>query len=628
MTVSDLTQNMGAAALPWGLIGLEQWQLDFANPALQTYLRQQLMPHKLTLPLHEPLMQAAEQCLKSHQEVTASLPGSGDVWHFSPVLSHGTTTALQCYVLRGNPPAPSTAAVSHTDRFEVFLDHLPYHVWIATPHGELTWLNRALTQYAYNHAQHLDLSEGVWIDLIHPDDMGTLNASLTKALITEQPTGYRLRIKQHQGQYHWFFATMAPVKSAQGQTLYWVGSNTNIDTVKQSEDRLREEMSQLQQELQRSHNQLEQAQSHLAQLQKLDIVTQLSAGVAHDMNNLLFITGLHAGLLEKKLVEPAHREHLEVIHDTIRKAGKLASQLTGFSSRKPMAPSTIDPGRLIGEMELLLNKAVGKEVDLQIQLAADLWPIHVDRMYFENSLLNLCINARDATNGQGLIVLRAENVVLQRGDHVLISVTDDGCGMDDSTLARIFEMFFTTKAPGKGAGLGLPMVKNFLNHAGGLLEVSSTPGEGSCFRLYFPRSGASAESEPVEQELATGAADETILLIEHDLEVRNAMAQVLYELGYQVTTAYRPEVALRYLSSGLKADLIISTARMPGALSVQEMDLRLQAEGRHIPILLTSSQSSDPQSDLAQSPYPLLFKPVSMPDLAQAVRRVLDAVTH
>ena len=636
MIVSNLKQSMAAVSLPWGLIALNQRQLDFANPALQSYLRQHLLPPKLPLGALEPLMLAFQQCLDSRQESTARLPGSPGLWHFNPVIEQSVVVAVQCFVLNDEPAVRKLppSGLGHTDHFEAFLDHLPYQVWIATPHGELTWLNRALTLYAYNHTQHLDLSEGIWIDLVHPDDLVTVNAGLSRALITDQPTGYRLRLKNHQGVYHWCFATLAPVKNAQGQTLYWVGSNINIDTVKQSEDQFREEILRLRNALQQSQEELDQTHNHLARLQKLDMVSKLSAGVAHDLNNLLFITGLHAGLLEKKLQEPAQREHVEVIHDTIRKAGRLASQLTGFSSRKAMELSQADPAKLVRDMELLLNKAVGNEVELQICLAASLWPVNVDRMYFENSLINLCINARDAISGKGCVTLTAENVVLRRseqdeacetrgGDYVLISVADDGAGMDESVLARVFEMFFTTKPEGKGAGLGLPMVKNFMNHSGGLLEVESTPGKGSCFKLYFPRADMQMHSEPARQILAQGA-QETVLLIEGELELRNTMAEVLYELGYQVATAYRPEVALRYINSGLKVDLIIATTRMPGQLSAIEMHRQIMAEGLSIPMLLTTGQSSEQLTQLADGQYTLLYKPVSMPDLAQAVRDLLQ----
>jgi hypothetical protein len=204
-------------------------------------------------------------------------------------------------------------------------------------------------------------------------------------------------------------------------------------------------------------------------------------------------------------------------------------------------------------------------------MASSIWPISVDKLYFENSLINLCINARDATEEHGQITLTAENVLLKRashaGDYVMISVADNGMGMSEEIKARIFDMFFTTKPEGKGAGLGLPMVKNFMDHVQGLIEVESTPGLGTIVSLYFPRTAGLPQSP----QAYPGGPAETILLIEPDLATRNAMAQVLYGLGYQVVTAYLPEVALRYINSGMKVDLIIAADEFSGALSIAKM---------------------------------------------------------
>jgi signal transduction histidine kinase len=152
----------------------------------------------------------------------------------------------------------------------------------------------------------------------------------------------------------------------------------------------------------------------------------------------------------------------------------------------------------VQDLEPLLSKAVGQNAELQLHMASSIWPISVDKLYFENSLINLCINARDATEEHGQITLTAENVLLKRashaGDYVMISVADNGMGMSEEIKARIFDMFFTTKPEGKGAGLGLPMVKNFMDHVQGLIEVESTPGLGTIVSLYFPRTtGRAAE---------------------------------------------------------------------------------------------------------------------------------------
>ncbi|MGE8443424.1 MAG: ATP-binding protein [Comamonas testosteroni] len=556
------------------------------------------------------------------------MPDHPGLWHFSPIQGAGTTEAVQCYVLPTETSflePDDELGLGHVNRFEAFLDHLPYQVWIATPHGEVTWLNRALHEYAYREVRPLSLREGIWIDIVHPDDLATVNTGLSRALITEKSTGYRLRIKRHDGQYHWFFSSLSPVKNAQGRILYWVGANLGIDSMRQSENQLRDQITTLSHQLRLKQQALDQAETYLAQAQKMGMVNQLSAGVAHDMKNLLFITGLHAGMLEKQLGEPEQLEHVDVILNTIQKAGSLASHLTGFSSRKSMQLAAADPRALVQDLEPLLSKAVGHNAELQLHMASSIWPISVDKLYFENSLINLCINARDATEEQGQITLTAENVLLKRashaGDYVMISVADNGMGMSEEIKARIFDMFFTTKPEGKGAGLGLPMVKNFMDHVQGLIEVESTPGLGTIVSLYFPRAQPVVPQSP--QASAPAGRRETILLIEPDLATRNAMAQVLYGLGYQVVTAYLPEVALRYINSGMKVDLIIAADEFSGALSIAKMQEKLAREHVLIPLILMTSSEEAEVPHAQECRYVVLGKPMEIGELARTVQRML-----
>ena len=623
-----LQQAMMPVALAWGLVDAKTLDLRFSNPALQRHLQLGGLPRFFKLQAFTQARQAITQCIETGQEVSTALPGTTGCWHFSPVPGDAGIDAVQCYVLPSvllNQPELALG-LGHANHFEAFLDHLPYQVWIATPHGELTWLNRALHEYAYGQVQPLNLNEGIWIDIVHPDDLAVVNTGLSRALITEKSTGYRLRIKQHGDDYHWFFASLSPVKNDEGQTLYWVGANLSIDGLRQSENRLRDQVTTLNHQLMLKQRALEQSETYLAQAQKMSMVNQLSAGVVHDIKNQLFITGLHAGLLEKHLAEPEQREHVDVILDTIQKAGSLASNLTGFSSRKSMQLAAVDPHALLHDLEPLLRNAVGQDAGLQLHIAASVWPISVDRLYFENSLINLCINARDATEAHGQITLTMENVLLKRpshvGDHVMVSVSDNGMGMNEEVLARVFDMFFTTKPEGKGAGLGLPMVKNFMDHVQGLIEVESTPGMGTTVSLYFPRAQSPLASTNPHERSAEGKQP-AILLIEPDLDTRNAMAQCLYEQSYAVVTAYQPEVALRYISNGMKVDLIIASDQVHGLMSVAQMQEKLRLEGLRIPIIFTTSAA--PTEWQEANDCVTLPKPLDMDQLARTVQELLDA---
>lgn len=623
-----LQQAMMPVALAWGLVDAQTLELSFSNPALLGHLQLCGLPTLFKLQSFTQARQAIAQCIETGQEVSTVLPGTTGCWHFSPVHGDAGIDAVQCYVLPSVPlnEPKLEQGLGHTKHFEAFLDHLPYQIWIATPHGEVTWLNRALHEYAYGQVQPLNLNEGIWIDIVHPNDLAAVNSGLSRSLITVKSTGYQLRIKQHDGDYHWFYASLSPVKNAVGQTLYWIGANLSIDGLRQSENQLRDQITTLNHQLMLKQRALEQSETYLAQAQKMSMVNQLSAGVVHDIKNQLFITGLHAGLLEKHLAEPEQREHVDVILDTIQKAGSLASNLTGFSSRKSMQLAAVDPRALIHDLEPLLTNAVGQDAGMQLHIAASVWPISVDRLYFENSLINLCINARDATEAHGQITLAMENVLLKRpshtGEHVMVSVADNGTGMNEEVLARVFDMFFTTKPEGKGAGLGLPMVKNFMDHAHGLIEVESTPGQGTTVSLYFPRAQTLPASPDLHERSAEGKHP-AILLIEPDLDTRNAMAQRLYEQSYAVVTAYQPEVALRYISNGMKVDLIIASDQVPGLMSVEQMQEKLRQEERRIPVIFTCSTAPTEQPEA--SDCAALLKPLDMDQLTRTVQDLLDA---
>ncbi|MEG0141299.1 MAG: ATP-binding protein, partial [Comamonas sp.] len=194
--------------------------------------------------------------------------------------------------------------------------------------------------------------------------------------------------------------------------------------------------------------------------------------------------------------------------------------------------------------------------------------------------------------------------------------------MNEEVLARVFDMFFTTKPEGKGAGLGLPMVKNFIDHVHGLIEVESTPGLGTTVSLYFPRAQPLPASPDPHESSAEGK-QAAILLIEPDLDTRNAMAQRLYEQGYGVVTAYQPEVALRYISNGMKVDLIIVSDQVPGLMSVAQMQEKLRQEERRIPIIFTTGAAPTERPEASECVA--LPKPLDMDQLARTVQELLDA---
>jgi two-component system, cell cycle sensor histidine kinase and response regulator CckA len=247
----------------------------------------------------------------------------------------------------------------------------------------------------------------------------------------------------------------------------------------------------------------------LRQAQKLEAVGRLAGGVAHDFNNLLtVILGYSDVALAQMRDGDPLRETLIEIQRAAERATALTRQLLAFSRNQVLAPVVLNFNGLVADVEKMLRRLIGEEIDLVIRLAEDLWPVRVDPVQMEQVLMNLAINARDAMQAGGTLTIDTANIELgpddaarlpdaRQGGYVRLAVCDSGSGMDQATLAHIFEPFFTTKAPDKGTGLGLAMVYGIVKQSGGCVEVESQPGRGACFRVYLPRENSAVAAEQV-----------------------------------------------------------------------------------------------------------------------------------
>jgi two-component system, cell cycle sensor histidine kinase and response regulator CckA len=245
--------------------------------------------------------------------------------------------------------------------------------------------------------------------------------------------------------------------------------------------------------------QIKQLEQQLSQAQKLEAIGQLAGGIAHDFNNLLtVILGNTELLLDPDTPMEALRENAEQIHDTTKRAAALTRQLLAFSRQQVLEPRRLDINRIVHDMRQLLHRLIGEDIDLVTRLACDLGQVHADPGQIEQVIMNLAVNARDAMPDGGTLVILTSNVVLDTADthtqrgighgrYVMLTINDTGMGMDAQTRARIFEPFFSTKAPGKGTGLGLATVHGIVAQSGGSITVESAPNQGSIFRIYLPQ---------------------------------------------------------------------------------------------------------------------------------------------
>lgn len=386
---------------------------------------------------------------------------------------------------------------------------------------------------------------------------------------------------------------------------------------------------------------LARSREELAQAQRLEAIGQLTGGVAHDFNNLLTVI---TGNLELILRAPENVARIERLAQGAMKATqrgeRLVRQLLTYARRQITRPETVNPNKLIADIENLMRRAIGEQIEMVIKLSPLLAPAQIDPAEFETAMLNLVINSRDAIMGGGRITIETGNVTIDRqyaasnpdvipGPYVMIAVSDSGAGMTPAVLARAFDPFFTTKEIGKGSGLGLSQVYGFAKTAGGHITIDSELGIGTIVKLYLPKSS----DRPIMPEVSTeiglppGNGCETVLVVEDDEEVLSVAAESLRELGYQIVTATNAVEALDVLRSHQVVDLLFSDVIMPGDMNGAQLAVEARRIRPSLRVLLTSGYTAATLSREHGLPDNLnvVEKPYRREELAEKLRLVIGA---
>ena len=387
-----------------------------------------------------------------------------------------------------------------------------------------------------------------------------------------------------------------------------------------------------------------QAEKSLQRSQKMDAIGQLTGGIAHDFNNILGIIMGNIELLQFDLPKESikSQERINSILDATQRAADLTKQLLSFSGKKSSKQSVTNINNLVHKMENLIARSVTPEIEVSIKLENDLWLTKIDQGDFEDAILNLSINARDAMAGHGQLIICTRNVNLDEafcelisnatpGEYIELAISDSGEGISLEQRERIFEPFFTTKDEGKGTGLGLAMVYGFVQRSHGYVDVISNLGTGTTIKLYLPRF-IGEEKHPIdkdtEQHIKLPRGTETVLIVD-DEEALLQLSKVLLEgMGYKVFTATNGKQALEVLLQQRDIDLLFSDVVMPGGMSGYDLAEQARAELPNIKVLLTSGYTGKAVDDNQVSKTGLglhiLNKPYSRSELAIQVRKVLD----
>ncbi len=380
-------------------------------------------------------------------------------------------------------------------------------------------------------------------------------------------------------------------------------------------------------------------EEQLRQSQKMQAVGLLAGGVAHDFNNLLTVINGYAEMaVTTARARGETAPHLNQILSAGRRAAELTQQLLAFSRKQILQPRAINLNALLSDMAELLRRLIGEDIELAIDLAPELSMVQADPGQVQQVVLNLVVNARDATPPGGIIRLFTSNVEpaevpreLRDGPvnrFVMLTVADTGAGMEESVRQRIFEPFFTTKELGKGTGLGLSTVYGIVQQSGGHIEVSSAPGEGAWFHVYLPAVEASNASAQTVQTPAPAPGSECALVVEDQVEVRAFACEVLRGAGYRVIEAESPRHALDLVRDGkLGIDVLLTDVVMPD-MSGPELAHTLRAGRPAMRVLFMSGYAED-QVALRRSlgeGTAFIEKPFSVRDLELKVRALLDGI--
>ncbi|HWB77590.1 MAG TPA: ATP-binding protein [Nannocystaceae bacterium] len=381
-------------------------------------------------------------------------------------------------------------------------------------------------------------------------------------------------------------------------------------------------------------------EAQLLQAQKMDAIGRLAGGIAHDLNNVLTVVRSFGELAQEDLEEgSAAHDNIAQVLEAAERSARLTRQLLAFSRRQPVASRVVSFNEIVRDTEPMLRRTIGEDIEFRTELAAAPWSIDVDPGHFEQVLLNLVVNARDAMQHGGRLTIETTNweldeayfdshgVALAPGRYACLSVSDSGVGIPTELRQRIFEPFFTTKPTDKGTGLGLSTCYGIVKQAGGVIWVYSELGIGSTFKLYVPCTDrARDERQPSSPAVHRVGGHETLLVVEDDSQVRSVVADALRRHGYRVLCAQHGHEALHIAQAhGGAIDLLVSDVVMP-RMGGPELAETLRLTTRDLRVLFMSgySEHAAVKHGLVQAGVTLLEKPFTRSALLERVRAMLD----
>lgn len=486
------------------------------------------------------------------------------------------------------------------------------------------------------------------VETVHPDDQAGLARAIDEAIARGGRYAHQYRVRRADGRYYWLEANGLVEHGPDGTPMRFPGVLIDVQerrAVAEQRDRALIELRDLNERLELRVEErtaaLRAAETQLRQSQKMEAVGQLTGGLAHDFNNLLAgISGalemIGTRLAQGRIADV--EKYMAVAQGASRRAAALTHRLLAFSRRQTLDPKPTDVNHLVEGMEDLIRRTVGPSIHVAVIGAPSLWPALVDPPQLENALLNLCLNARDAMPDGGHITVETTNHWLddqdarerdlEPGPYLSLCVTDTGCGMPPTVVAKAFDPFFTTKPVGQGTGLGLSMIYGFAIQSGGQARISSEVGIGTTVHLYLPRHLGSVETDvPVPGgSLPRSEQGETVLVVDDEPSVRMLVTDMLDDLGYVAIEAADSVAGLKVLESNTRIDLLVTDVGLPGGMNGRQMADAARVRRPGLKVLFVTGYAENAVLGNGQLGHGMavLTKPFSVEAMAERVRSMIQ----
>ena len=497
-----------------------------------------------------------------------------------------------------------------------------YAIYMLDPEGHVTnWNTGAQRIKGYSESEIL----GQHFSRFYTEEDAAAGVPL-KALETARQTGrYEAEgwRRRKDGTRFWAGVVLDAIRDQQGELIGFAKITRDLT------------------ERRRTQDELEKSREQLFQSQKMEAVGQLTGGLAHDFNNLLTgITGslelMRTRLQQGKIGEL--ERYIVAAQGAASRASALTHRLLAFARRQTLDPKPTNVNKLVADIEELVQRTVGPEVEIETVLGVGLWATTCDPNQLENAILNLCINARDAMPGGGRLTIETANAWIDDrsarerdmapGQYIAVCVSDTGTGMTPEVIARAFDPFFTTKPTGQGTGLGLSMVYGFARQSDGQVRIYSEPGEGTTVKIYLPRHRGDAVPEEEEPELAEPAragSGETVLVVDDEPTVRMLVTEILEELGYSAVEAADGVSGLQILQSDMRIDLLITDVGLPGGVNGRQMAdaARLKRPKLQVLFITGYAENAAIGNGHLEPGMHVLTKPFALDKLAARIKSII-----